>query len=233
MKRIIAAAAFCTICLLAASPASAQFSISAGYDRVQYTKGSSRYGGAFDGFSMELSYTYRLHGIGLNMGAGYSFATRNNGNRMFGTYRAKATSQEQSVYIPLRVLKEIRLSSDGTNAFSIFGGAYGSYAIKGNDTYEFTLDGGGKADATYNYLDDSMSHENPLPDGIFAAVSAEHGGKRLTRLDYGLQFGAGFRICDVLYLGAAYNIGLAERFDSRSYGNLRRKYVSLRAAFLF
>lgn len=231
MKKYIIFFFICIAFFSAQPSAKAQFTLTAGYDRAQYSLNGENEGNPFDGFVGELGYTAKfMKGImGVNLAANYAFRTRNNGEKSLGLLYANSSSQEQTISIPIRLLFDIPIKSFG---LLFYGGGYAAYEISAIKSYDFNIDGT-KTCIQYDYLNNKFSENDDVPSAITDIIANNMNTPSFKKYDYGLQVGAGVRIMNSVAMHASYNFGLCNRYADESLGELRKNYFNVKVSFMF
>lgn len=231
MKKLVICAILFAASMLCGHKAAAQFMISAGYDRTQYTLNDTRNGNPFDGFSAEVGYTAKFakNVLGFSFGLGYQFSTRRDADLMVGDLGVSVSSQEQHLTLPLRFVIDIPMGKVG---LVLYAGGYGAYALSGMKTYEFGGFDFGSVNLTYDYLRAVTDANEDIPQDIVSEISGKLDGYKMRRYDYGIQGGAGFRLGNSVMLQGLYNYGFCDRNPKGTSGRNTRGGFAVRLAFL-
>ena len=233
MKKNRLSAAIAVFMTLVSIPeARAQFGIYVGYQAARYTDNGKIDDKPFNGVRLELDYTWMFGKyFGTGIGAGYSFDTRDNGSYAFpGEVLANFSTQEQYVYIPLKL--KINLPISGDVAFELSGGPSLSYALAGSDTFDFTHGLDNPLSFTYDMYADRIESDD-LPSYVIDVLNSSLEKSRYERFGIDMTAGAGLRISKNVRIEGAMSWYMTNQLKKSAGGKLSRRLWTAGVSFLF
>lgn len=231
-KTYLLAAAISVMGLFLSIGARAQFSIYAGYQQARYTDNGTIDDKPFNGIRLDISYTWMFSQyFGAGLGVGYSFDTRSNGEFEFpGEVKANFSTQEQYVYVPLRL--HVKVPVYKVIALDIFAGPSLSYATAGSDTFDFTDGLDNPLSFTYDMYEDKIESDD-LPPHVIDILNSRLGNTRYERLGCDMTVGAGLQLAKNIKLEGSYSWFLTNQLKREEGGSLHRRLWSTGIAFTF
>lgn len=232
-KTYLIATAISVVGLFFSIAAKAQFSIYAGYQQARYTDNGTVDNKPFNGIRLDLSYTWMFSKyVGAGLGVGYSFDTRANAELEFpGDVKANFSTQEQYVYVPLRLHFKMPLYK--AISLDIFAGPSLSYATSGSDTFDFTDGLENPLSFTYDMYANKIESDN-LPPHILDILNSRLGDARYERLGCDMTAGAGLQLAKNFKIEGSVSWFLTNQLkEGVRDGSLHRRLWSTGVAFTF